>query len=75
MDAIITTIEAIGNAISSIIDFVISFFEDLAYIVKLTAEYVTKIPDFFSWLPAEVLAIVIAAFSIIVIYKVMGREG
>jgi len=75
MDALLSFVESIGNGLNAILDFCISFFEDVAYIVKLTAEYVAKIPSFFSWLPAPVLAIIVSAFAVVVIYKVIGREG
>lgn len=43
--------------------------------VKLLAGYVAKIPDWFDWLPAEVLYILLAIVAVVVIYKILGREG
>lgn len=63
------------DVISSLIDFVISLVEDIVYVVKLCGSFVVKIPDYFSWLPASVLALIITIFSIVVIYKILGREG
>lgn len=65
----------IGEFFGSIFDFVIDFFEDIAYVIKLTGEFVLKIPDYFSWLPVEVVALIVTIFSVVVIYKVLGREG
>ena len=64
-----------ADVISSLIDFVISLVEDIVYVVKLCGSFVVKIPDYFSWLPASVLALIITIFSIVVIYKILGREG
>lgn len=75
MDAIIAFFNGIGDTISSVISFIISFFEDIVYVVKLTAKMLADIPSFFSWIPAEFIAIIVTIFSIIVIYKIMGREG
>lgn len=68
-------IVSIGEFFSSAYDFVIGIFEDIAYVIKLTGEFVAKIPDYFSWLPAPLLAIIVSIFAIVVIYKVLGREG
>lgn len=63
------------NVITSLIDFVVGFVEDIVFVVKLCASFVAKIPQLFSWLPSGVLAMIVLTFSVVVIYKVMGREG
>ena len=60
---------------SSLYDFVIGIFQDIVYVIRLTAHFVAQIPDYFSWLPAEALALVVGIFAVVVIYKVLGREG
>ena len=60
---------------SSLYDFVIGIFEDIVYVIRLTAHFVAQIPDYFSWLPPEALALVVGIFAVVVIYKVLGREG
>ena len=64
-----------SNIISSLVDFVIGFIEDIVYVVKLCGSFVAKIPLLFSWLPAPAVALVIIIFSVVVIYKILGREG
>lgn len=66
---------SIGELISSAFDFVIGFFEDIVYVVQLTGKFVLQISSYFAWLPAPVLTLVVAIFSVVVIYKVLGREG
>lgn len=68
-------ISSIGEFFASIYNFVISFFEDIVYVIQLVGKFVLQIPSYFSWLPAEVLALVVSIFSVVVIYKVLGREG
>lgn len=75
MDAIIEFFKGIGTAITSIIDFVIGLFEDLVYMIKLLGQVVLNIPNYFSWLPAEILALIVVLISVVVIYKILGREG
>lgn len=68
-------LEGLWTLVSSVYDFVVGFFEDVVYIIQLTAAFVAKIPDYFSWLPPEALVLVVSIFAIVVIYKVLGREG
>lgn len=65
----------IADVITSLIDFVIGFIEDIVYVVKLCGTFVAKIPLLFSWLPQEAVALVVIIFGVVVIYKVLGREG
>lgn len=65
----------VSGVITGLVDFVVGFIEDIVYVVKLCTSFVAKIPKLFSWLPTPVLAIVVVTFSVVVIYKIMGREG
>lgn len=63
------------NTVTSLVDFVVGIIQDIVYVVKLTAGFVAKIPQLFSWLPAPVIALFVTLFAIVVIYKILGREG
>lgn len=67
-------LNSIANMFLSLWDFVIDFFEDIAYVVKLVTSFVVGIPDYFSWLPVEILSLIVAIFGVAIIYKVLGRE-
>lgn len=75
MDAIIKFINGIVSGVTAALDFLIGFIEDIVYVVKLTGQFVLNIPDYFAWMPAPVLATVVTIFGVVVIYKVLGREG
>ena len=75
LEAIKNFFVSIADVITSLVDFVVGFIKDIVYIVKLCGTFVAKIPRLFSWLPSGVLAIVVLTFSVVVIYKIMGREG
>lgn len=68
-------LNSVFDLFSSLYDFVIGIFEDIVYVIRLTAHFVAKIPDYFDWLPPEALVLVVGIFAIVVIYKVLGREG
>lgn len=65
----------IGNFFTSVYEFFLKLCKDIVFIVKATGKAVSVIPDLFSWLPASILSIILVAFGVIVIYKIMGREG
>ena len=75
MDALLQFFKGIGNVITSVIDFVIGFFQDLVYLIQLTGRFLAQIPNYFSWLPSVVTTMLIVLFSIVVVYKILGREG
>lgn len=75
MQAIIDFFKAIGDIIVAIIDFVVSFFGDLIYMIQLTGQFLAQIPAYFSWLPGELVSMLVILFGVVVIYKILGREG
>lgn len=75
MNALLDFLKGIGNAIVSVIDFVMGLFEDLVYMIKLLGQVVLNIPNYFSWLPPQILALIVLIISIVVVYKILGREG
>lgn len=75
LETIKNTLLSIGDFFVTIFDFVVGFVNDIINVIKYCASAVAKIPDYFAWLPAEILAIIVALFAIVVIYKVLGREG
>lgn len=74
MQSIIDFLSSIGDAILAAIDFVISFFGDLIYIIQLTGKFLLQLPGFFSWLPAPVVGVLLTTFAFVVIYKITGRD-
>ena len=68
-------LQGIWDAIITVIEFVVDFIKDIIYIVQLVGETVLKIPDYIGWLPTYVTASIVVLFAIVVIYKILGREG
>lgn len=75
MDALLQFFQGIGTAITSIFDFIFSMVSDLVYLVGLTGKFLAHIPSYFSWLPPQLLTLLVSIFSIVVLYKIFGREG
>lgn len=75
MDAIISFFSGIADGALALVEFMLSMVEDVLFVVQLTGEFVTKIPSYIDWLPTEVVAIVVSLFGVVVVYKILGREG
>lgn len=74
MQVIIDFFKGVADVVSSCIDFLIGFISDIVYVIELTGKFVLQIPEYFSWLPAPVLSVIVLIFAVVVIYKVLGRE-
>lgn len=74
MDALFQILSSIGDAIVGVIDFVVSFFMDLVYIVQLIGSILLQIPSFFSWLPAGLSTLIILIITVASVYKIAGRD-
>lgn len=75
LDSIFEAINNIIEFLDTIWTFVTDFLKDTFDMIKLVGESVTKIPSYFSWLPGDVVALIVALFGVVVIYKILGREG
>lgn len=71
----ISALKSIFNLISSIVSFIIGFFQDLVYMISLLGKFILSLPSYLSWLPPTFITAVTLIFTIVVIYKVLGREG
>lgn len=74
MHAILSWLEGLANAVAGFFAFVGSLIGDLVYMVRLTAKILAQIPSYFSWLPAPVLSLLLTAFTLVVLYKIFGRD-
>lgn len=75
LSAIKDTLFGFVELVTSLVNFVIGIIKDIVYVVQLTAKFVAKVPTLFSWLPNSVVALLVTLFAVVVIYKILGREG
>ena len=75
LDSILGFIETIGEYISTAWDFLVDFFNDTVELITLVGETVLKLPDYLSFLPERLLVPLLALFTVVVLYKILGREG
>lgn len=75
MDAIIGFFSGVADMLVGAYEFLIGILRDLVYIVRLTGKAVLAIPRLFSFLPPSCVALLVTIFGVVVIYKILGREG
>ena len=75
MQAVADFLKNIGNLLLSVVDFVIGLFEDLVYMIQLIGKFIIELPYYFQWLPSELMSMIILIFGVVVVYKILGREG
>lgn len=74
LESILATLQSIGDFFASVIEWVADFIEDLVTMAKYLGQAVIEFPTYFDWLPASVVALLVTAVGIIVIYKFLGRD-
>ena len=75
MTEIVNFLNQIIDLIIGLTKFLIQLVQDLVTVIQLLLESITKLPTILQFLPSTALALVMACFSIVIIYKVLGREG
>lgn len=75
MQAIVDFLSGIGDAIISVFDFIIAFFKDFISFLRLLAGVPEIIENFLFWFPVDLLPFVLLLFGVIILYKILGREG
>lgn len=70
--------DAIKNLVSFVLgigDFILDTIRDLTYMVGVLQTVSGGITEYLSWLPPGFLLIIGVVISLVVIYKIVGREG
>lgn len=75
MQAIIDFFASVGSIISTVIDFVVKLFSDLLFMLQLLGNFFASLPSYLAWLPGTAVSALVVIFSIVIIYKILGREG
>lgn len=75
MGAILDFLIGLGDIIGAIFNFLFGIIKDLLYVVGLLGALIIRIPDMIGWLPSACISLVVMTFGIVMIYKILGREG
>lgn len=75
LSAIVNIVRSIFDFIDLLIEYLIAMGRDIVFVVSLLGSFVSHIPNYFSWLPSQLLAALVSILGIVCIYKLLGREG
>lgn len=76
LKSIFSAIVNFFDLVVSLVEFIFSLVEDLIKVVGLLVQSLVNLPSFLNaFLPTAFVSVCMVILSIVVIYKVMGREG
>lgn len=76
MQTLVDILNSIGEGLKTAIDFLGGFIEDLVKMAEMLAEGMATVPVWLGYFfPEELVFILVTVFAIVVIYKLLGREG
>ena len=74
MAGIIQGIKEFFDFIVRAVQFLFSLIKDLVRVVEYLGQVAGKIPSYLGFLPSAALAIVVTMVSIMIVYKIVGRD-
>lgn len=75
LDYIWQFLVACFNIIVALVQYFIDLLADISYMINLALRIADQVPGYFLWLPPSVFAILGVTFGIVVVFKIIGREG
>lgn len=76
MQAIIDFLSGIGEGIQTAIAYLGGLIGDLVEMATMLAEGVAALPSWFGmFFPEQIVVAIMGIFAVVVIYKIIGREG
>lgn len=66
--------ESIIYYFKTIFNFIGDIFSDLIFIIESIGKAASSIPDWLGWLPVQVVTLFTGGLSLIIIYKILGRD-
>lgn len=75
MGAIIRMLKSLVQLIISLVKFIPVILKDFIIVIELVLNTLTSLPTLFIVFPSVLSAILMSVFGVVIIYKVLGREG
>lgn len=72
---IVNLLKSLVNMIVELFKFIPQLLNDLIMVISLVTDTVARLPTIFQVFPQVISSILIACFGVVIIYKVLGREG
>ena len=75
LDSIMEFFSTLFEPILTLLDVVLSFFSDIMYMLGLLVGFSYNLDSILAFLPSPFVSSLVLVFGIVVIYKILGREG
>lgn len=75
MSHVINFFSGIAELVSSIVGYVVNFFKELVWLVDTLVWSVGAALSAISWIPGEYVIFFMGVLTVIICYKILGREG
>lgn len=75
LDLITQFITTVSNIISFVFGLVSGFFQFIFNLCTLLVEGIFFVLDLFWWIPEELLGLILSLFVLVVLFRLLGREG
>lgn len=75
MIAILEFFSGIGDAIVAVFDFIVGFFRDFMQFLQLLVNLPEILANLINWIPSVYVPGFLLIFSVVILYKILGREG
>ena len=63
------------NILDSLVSLLLELLTNLVCMVTMLLRVSSSIPNYFTWLPENIVALISVGITVVVLYKVLGREG
>lgn len=76
MSSLISAVKEFFSLVGTLIEFIFGLVADLVNVVELLADTVVRLPEYFGYFfPSQFITLFVTIISLVVVYKILGREG
>lgn len=75
LDAIFKALQDIAQFFSSAWEFLKNTWEEIVWLTSMLKDFLAGLPQYINFLPASIVSLIVLGFGVVVLYKIMGREG
>lgn len=75
LKSLVGLVENVLSLFGGLFSVICKIFDFITFLFDLVIKFAVSIPDFFFWLPAEITVLLVSIFSVVIVYKILGREG
>jgi len=75
LQQILNVVKSIGDLVVGLVKFIPKLLTDFIMVIDLVVGAVAQLPTMFVVFPSVISALLISVFGVVVVYKILGREG